>query len=77
MFNAEGLKVNSRVYLNMFQKQFLPWLTETYDNKYIFTQDGASANTAVIELLAVSEAELDRIKRVSGQANVATFTSCY
>ena len=33
VFIDEGLKVNSQVYLNMLQKNVLPWLTETFENK--------------------------------------------
>ena len=73
MFFDEGQKVNSQVYLNMLRKKVLPQLTETFDKKLIFTQDGPSAHTAVVEALTyVSEAEVDRIKRVSGHTNVAT-----
>ena len=53
VFIDEGLKVSSQVYLNMLQKQILPWLTEAFENKQIFIQDVASAHTAVLELVAV------------------------
>lgn len=42
----EGVKVNSQVYLNMLKEKVLPWLTESFGNDYIFTQDGAPAHTA-------------------------------
>ena len=42
----EGVKVNSQVYLNMLQEKVFPWLTESFGTNFIFTQDGAPAQTA-------------------------------
>ena len=42
----EGVKVNSHVYLNMLEEKVLPWLTESFGDDFIFTQDGAPAHTA-------------------------------
>ena len=72
VFIDEGLKVNSQVCLNMLQTKVLTCLTETFENKKIFIQYDASAHKATFEPLAVSEAELDGIRRVSGQAIVDT-----
>ena len=46
IFIEEGAKVNSQVYLKMLEENVLPWLTETFGEQYIFTQDGAPAHTS-------------------------------
>ena len=38
--------MNSQVYLKMLEENVLPWLTETFGEQYIFTQDGAPAHTS-------------------------------
>ena len=45
-FIVEGVKFSSQVYLNMLEEKVLPWLIETFENNYIFPQDGAPALTA-------------------------------
>ena len=69
-FIDEGLKVNSQVLLNMLQKKVLLLLTDFFENKQIFIHDDTSTRAVGLEPLDVSEAELDRSRRVSGQANV-------
>ena len=46
VFIGQGVKVNSKVYFKKFQKKGAPGLAEIFDNKYIFTQDAASAHTS-------------------------------
>lgn len=46
VFIDEGVKINSNVYIQMLADDVLPWVTETYGDNYIFTQDGAPAHTS-------------------------------
>ena len=46
IFIKEGVKVNSQVYMQMLDEKVLPWLTETFGKKYVFSQDGAPAHTS-------------------------------
>ena len=45
----EGVKVNSQIYLNMLQEKVLPCVTNFFWNHYIFTKDGAPAQTANVK----------------------------
>lgn len=47
IFVPEGVKVNQVTYLEMLDKQVLPWLKNEYgDEVFTFMQDGAPAHTA-------------------------------
>lgn len=47
IFVPEGVKISGTVYLDMLEKNMLPWLKKCYGNKsYIFQQDGAPAHTS-------------------------------
>ena len=44
----EEVKVNSGVYLKMLKDNVLPWVRETFGDRYIITQDGATAHTSIV-----------------------------
>lgn len=46
VFIKEGVKVNSQVYLKMLEEHLLPWLTASFPDGYVFTQDGAPSHTS-------------------------------
>lgn len=45
IFVDAGVMVNSEVYVEMLNKKVLTWITETFGDCYIFTQDEAPAYT--------------------------------
>ena len=45
VFILEGMKVTSQVDLNISLEKALSWLTEIFEDSYIFTQDCALAHT--------------------------------
>uniref|UniRef100_A0A6A7FUG0 Uncharacterized protein n=1 Tax=Hirondellea gigas TaxID=1518452 RepID=A0A6A7FUG0_9CRUS len=47
IFIEEGVKVNSRVYLDLLESQVAPWITNAFRNRdFVFQQDGAPAHTS-------------------------------
>ncbi|XP_029655639.1 uncharacterized protein LOC115229425 [Octopus sinensis] len=45
LFSDAGVKFNNEVYVEMLDEKVLPWVTETFDDRYTFIQDGSPANT--------------------------------
>lgn len=41
VFTEEGFRVNTQVYLNILEERELLWVTESFQNDYVFIQDGA------------------------------------
>ena len=46
IFIKEGVKVNTQLYIKMLAENVLPWITKSFGNSYVFTQDGAPSHTS-------------------------------
>ena len=45
-FIEDGVKVNTQVYIKKLTEKVEPWITQSFRNRFIFTQDGASSHTS-------------------------------
>lgn len=41
-----GVRVNTHVYIKMLTEKMLPWITESFGKRYVFTQDGVLSHTS-------------------------------
>ena len=46
VFIEVGVRVNTQVYIKMLTGSVLTWITESFGNRYVFTQDGAPSHTS-------------------------------
>jgi transposase len=46
VFIEEGINVSTRVYIIMLTEKVIPCIAESFGNRYVFTEDGASSHTS-------------------------------
>ena len=63
--------MNTQLYINMLAENVLPWITESFGNSYVFTQDGASSQHIEFDAAVVQRS----FQRVLGQKHVASLKS--